>query len=107
MRDLLKSADEEGEIVTVPTVVITEWWRGGRTQRRQRDILDSVTVEHTPPRIYMLAGEALAAVPGSTAIDAIVMASAAQRGDLVYTSDIDDLERLRVHFSAVPRVMRM
>jgi hypothetical protein len=55
----------------------------------------------------MLAGEALAAVAGSTAIDAIVMASAAQRGDLVYTSDIDDLERLRVHFSAVPRVLRM
>jgi predicted nucleic acid-binding protein len=107
MRDLLKNADEEGEIVTVPSVVITEWWRGGRTQRRQRDILDSVTVEHTPPRIYMLAGEALAAVAGSTAVDAIVMASAAQRGDLVYTSDIDDLERLRVHFSAVPRVMRM
>jgi len=107
MRDLLKSADEEGELVTVPAVVVTEWWRGGRTQRRQRDILDSVTVEHTPPRIYMLAGEALAAVAGSTAVDAIVMASAAQRGDLVYTSDIDDLERLRVHFSAVPRVMRM
>lgn len=41
------------------------------------------------------AGEALAAVAGATLVDAIVMASAASRGDLVYTSDVEDLERLR------------
>ncbi len=35
---------------------------------------------------------------GATAIDAIVMASAAQRGDLVVTSDVHDLERLRSFF---------
>jgi hypothetical protein len=33
------------------------------------------------------AGEALAAVPGATVVDAIVMASAAARGGVVYTSD--------------------
>jgi hypothetical protein len=48
-----------------------------------------------------LAGEALASVHGATAIDAIVMASAATRGDVVFTSDVDDLERLRAFF---PRV---
>ena len=46
-------------------------------------------------------GEALAAVKNATAVDAVVMASAAQRGDIVYTSDVDDLERLRSHFPAV------
>jgi hypothetical protein len=34
-------------------------------------------------------------------VDAIVMASAASRGDVVYTSDVDDLERLRAYFPAV------
>jgi hypothetical protein len=29
------------------------------------------------------------------------MASAARRGDVVYTSDFDDLDRLRSHFPAV------
>ena len=48
-----------------------------------------------------LAGGALAAVKGAKPIDAIVMASAAQRGDLVYTSDVGDLEKLRSYFSEV------
>jgi|HubBroStandDraft_6_1064221.scaffolds.fasta_scaffold419058_2 hypothetical protein len=52
------------------------------------------------------AGEAVAKVPGATTIDAIVMASAASRGDVVYTSDFGDLERLRLeHFRSVPRVL--
>ena len=48
-----------------------------------------------------IAGEAIAAIPGATVVDAIVMASAASRGDVVYTSDFDDLARLREHFRAV------
>ncbi len=48
-----------------------------------------------------LAGEAMAEVRGATTVDAIVMASAAQRGDAVYTSDVDDLERLRAFFPSV------
>jgi hypothetical protein len=51
-----------------------------------------------------MGGEALAAVSRATVVDAIVMASAASRGDIVYTSDFDDLSRLRVHFRSV-RVM--
>jgi hypothetical protein len=38
---------------------------------------------------------AVGLVPGAGTIDAIVMASAASRGDTVYTSDLDDLARLR------------
>jgi hypothetical protein len=48
-----------------------------------------------------LAGEALAKVKNATAIDAFVMASAALRGDVVYTTDIEDLERLRAFFPGV------
>jgi len=42
-----------------------------------------------------LAGEALAAVPGAKTIDAFVMSRASLRGDIVFTSDFEDLERLR------------
>jgi predicted nuclease of predicted toxin-antitoxin system len=44
---------------------------------------------------------ALTGVRDAKTVDAIVMASAASRGDVVYTSDVDDLERLRAYFPAV------
>ena len=37
----------------------------------------------------------------ATTIDAIVMASAARRGDVVYTADVGDLTRLQAFFPAV------
>jgi len=40
-------------------------------------------------------------VPDATVIDALVMASATRRGDVVYTTDVADLERLRVRFPNV------
>ncbi|HEX5658354.1 MAG TPA: hypothetical protein VFX59_14225 [Polyangiales bacterium] len=57
-----------------------------------------VAVELLSKRVALLAGEAIRAVPGATAVDAIVMASAAQRGDVVYTSAP---EQLRSYFPGV------
>lgn len=88
-----------GESITVPAVIIAEWWRG-RTDARER-ILAAVEVEHTDIDLLKLAGEAQAAIVGATCIDAMVMASAARRGDVVYTSDFDDLDRLRGFFPNV------
>jgi hypothetical protein len=39
-------------------------------------------------------------------VDAIVMASAASRGDIVYSGDVEDLEALRGRFPNV-RVLRV
>jgi hypothetical protein len=39
------------------------------------------------------AAEAMAAVPGASVVDGIAMASAGERGGLVYTSDFDPLAR--------------
>ena len=86
-------------LVTAPAVAVAEWWRG-RSDARER-VLAGVRVESTDPELAKLAGEALAVVKGATTIDAIVMASAARRGDLVYTSDVPDLERLRAYFPNV------
>jgi hypothetical protein len=92
-------ARKHDRTITVPAPVVTEWWRG-RSDRRA-DILAGVDVEKLDGPLAKLAGEALAAVPGATSIDAIVMASAARRGDVVYTSDVDDLMRLQAFFRGV------
>ncbi len=90
---------ESTTCITVPWVVVAEFWRG-RTDRREA-ILRSVDIE--PPSIALAqsAGEALAAVASATLADAIVMASAASRGDVVYTSDFDDLAVLQRRFPTV------
>ena len=99
MARVYATAVGDGILITVPAVVIAEWWRG-RSDAREM-ILRGVRVEATSVDLARLAGEALAAVPGATAIDALVMASAARRGDIVYTSDLGDLEQLRSYFPAV------
>jgi hypothetical protein len=58
-------------------------------------------VEPLSESLAKVAGEALAAVKGATPIDAIVMASAAHRGDVVYTADVPDLAKLAGYFRAV------
>lgn len=93
MLALLAHAATRGLRLTVPTCVVGEWWRGQRGPAVR--ILDAVIVEPLSLSLAKLAGEALAHVRGATLIDAIVVASAAQRGDLVITGDIGDLSRVR------------
>jgi hypothetical protein len=65
------------------------------------NILNGLRVEPLSGALAQTAGEALAAIKSASAIDAVVMASAAMRGDVVYTSDIVGLGRLRRHFPSV------
>ncbi|HUF71651.1 MAG TPA: PIN domain-containing protein [Gammaproteobacteria bacterium] len=76
--------------VTIPSVVVAEWYRGQQDWRRVLAL--AKLVEPTTEALARVAGAALKATAGRNAIDAIVMASAAQRGDVVYTSDVPDLE---------------
>ena len=75
--------------ITIPSVVVAEWYREQRDSRRILAL--AKTVEPVSAVLAELAGKALRATGGSNAVDAIVMASAAQRGDVVYTSDVEDL----------------
>lgn len=92
-------AVRENVRVTVPSAALVEWWRG-RTDLAE-DILAAVDVERVDEGLAKTAGEALVAAPDATAVDAIVMASAARRGDVVYTPDCEDLARLQAHFPTV------
>src|SRR5947207_12634606 len=104
MKEIVELALARDQPITVPANAVGEWWRG-RTDLRDR-ILESVDVEPLTMALAKLAGEALAAVRGATLVDAVVMASAASRGDVVYSSDIEDLERLKARFPGV-RVLRV
>jgi len=91
-----KRATERGDIPTVPAIVVAETWRGGRS--RLREVLAACEVEHMDERLARIAGEALGSLRLDNAIDAVVMASAAQRGDVVLTSDAGDLMRFAGYF---------
>ncbi len=98
--DAFQAIIRRGTLPVVPAVVYAEWWRG-RSDVRE-DILAAVIVEEMPPLLCRAAGEALGAVRGSSLVDAVVMASAALRGGgVVYTGDLDDLQRLQRHFRTV------
>lgn len=103
MRVVMRLARLDSVRIVVPTVVLGEWWRG---RSRVRDaIVACVQIEPLGESLAKMAGEALAKVRGATFVDAVVMASAAQRGDIVYTSDQGDLDRLWSHFNGVRRLL--
>jgi predicted nucleic acid-binding protein len=95
MRKVYAAAQATGFVITVPTVVVTEWWRAGRLEKERLVILRSVRMEPLFEHVARVAGAALGLTRGAGAIDAIVMASAALRGDTVYTSDPRDLAALQ------------
>ena len=100
MLAFMTEALERGARITVPTCVVGEWWRSQRGPAGR--ILEAVVVEPLSLPLAKLAGETMALVRGASLVDALVVASAAQRGDLVLTSDLDDLSRIRDR--AFPRV---
>ncbi len=97
-RAILRTTQLDGLRIYVPSVCVSEWWRG-RTDRRDA-ILAAVVVVHTDDALVKAAGEAVALVSVGIA-DALVMATAARVAPVVFTSDIGDLTRLQRVFPAV------
>ena len=101
MRKVFDVAVTHDVRITVPAVVVAEWWRLGEKEKDRAKLLRAVTVEPVTDLMARLAGIALGLVPRAQTIDALVMASASQRpGEVIYTSDPKDLEALR---SGVPQ----
>ena len=86
---------------------MAEWWRG-RSDARER-IVRAVHVVPFPAHVAKAAGEALGMLGGrgaSLAIDVMVVAYAAvEGGQVVYTSDVDDLERIAETFFPSVKVL--
>jgi predicted nucleic acid-binding protein len=100
MLRVLRAAEQTSTPIVVPAVVLAEWWRK-RPPARMALLLEAVTIEPVDAHLARIAGEAMAAIPGATTIDALVMASAALRGGVVYTSDVHDLARIGRRFPEV------
>ena len=98
----LRVLHQAGVPITIPANAIAEWWRKGHGQA---SILALGTVEALSEDLAKTAGEALAKVRGATLVDATVMASAAARGDRVFTSDPSDMQKLQRHFRAVAAIV--
>jgi predicted nucleic acid-binding protein len=86
---LLRACRMSRASITIPATVVAEWWRGSH-----RALLESGSLEPLTVAVALRAGELLGESRGSNAVDATVVASAAQRGDLIVTGDTDDLRRL-------------
>jgi predicted nucleic acid-binding protein len=101
--NFLDLARRDGMAIHVPAPVFAEWWRGKSKQRE--DIRESFEVDYLSEAVIRLAGEVLGKVRGAfdgcIAIDALVITSAALRGDTVLTGDIHDFARLRAFFPGV------
>ncbi|WP_438008379.1 PIN domain-containing protein [Sorangium sp. So ce321] len=109
---IVATATADDKLIFVPQVVLAEWWRGWSKHRAE--ILRSVRLDPLTDAQAKAAGEALAALGEDTerkgsklTIDALVMASASSRGDIVYTSDPSDLERLLDIFKGVKRIEKV
>jgi predicted nucleic acid-binding protein len=92
VRALLREASSNDRLVTVPATVVAKAWRGGR-HRWLAELLNVAVVEPLTDELARRAGELLAGTGTSNTVDATVAVSAAQRGDIIVTSDPDDLQR--------------
>jgi len=105
VRDLVAAAAATERRLHLPAVVVAEWWRGDNLAHHRGAKM--FKVEPVTDPIARAAGLALKDVSkdrritASMTIDAIVMATAASLGAVVYTSDFDDLDRFTRSFGSV------
>jgi len=85
---------ERGDVPTVPSGVLGQAWRGGPQAQMSR-LLAGCRVEDLNEARARSAGAACGSAGSSDVVDASVVVGAAARGDLVVTSDVGDLSRLR------------
>ncbi|HET7131860.1 MAG TPA: PIN domain-containing protein [Gammaproteobacteria bacterium] len=82
-----------GERPVVPAAVLAQAWRGGPQAALSR-LLRGCRIEDFDEPRARAAGAVCARSGTRDVVDAAVVAGALARGDLVVTSDADDLERL-------------
>jgi hypothetical protein len=97
---VLGEAIARGVRPVVPAPVVTQAWRSPRQARLARALRDC-RIEPTDDALARAAGQLCARADRHDAVDAIVVASAARRGDAVVTSDAGDIGALATHVEGV------
>jgi hypothetical protein len=88
-----RRALERGHRPVIPAPVLAQAWRGGSRAQLSR-FRRGCRIEDMTEALALGAGALLAATGGSDIVDATVVSSAASRGDVILTSDPDDLRAL-------------
>ena len=101
VRAWLDKASKAGPPPIVPAVVLAEAWRGGQRSARVGRLLKQCRVKSITDELAREAGLLIGAVGGNATIDAIVVVVAAQRGDIIITSDPRDLTALVTRYPTV------
>lgn len=96
----LRRAVARNQRPVLPAPVITQVWRSPRQANLARAV-KACLVEEVDVELARKAGELCAKAKTSDAVDAIVVASAARRRDIVLTTDVGDIVRLADHASGV------
>ena len=93
---LVRRAKERKGRLAVPAGVLAQVWRDGRKQARLACLLGSSLVDVAPldDAGARRAGQLCGATGTSDVVDASVVLIAQQRGDVVVTSDPEDIRRL-------------
>ena len=95
-----------GERPVVPAGVLGQAWRGGPQAQLSR-LLRGCRVEDLDEHRARAAGVACARSASRDVVDASVVAGALARGDLVVTSDPDDLQAIAVAIGGSLRIERI
>lgn len=102
VEEIVRTAKTAGTVLSVPTVVMAEWWRDD--SGKQTALLREFGIEHVEltEELAKRAGKALGAArkkPAAglepSAVDAIVIVTAAYKRAVVLTGDIDDFQYLK------------
>ena len=94
IRRILKAAFRRGVTTTIPAVVLAEVWHGDRKDAPVARLLTWCRIEPLDEKRARAAGALRRSTAGAGAIDACVAVGARERGDVVATSDPDDMRRL-------------
>jgi len=90
---VLKLAALDGSDVLVPSAALAQVWRGGAAQAQLSRALDHCVIASFDA-VARPVGELCGRAGTSDICDAQVALVAARRGDVLYTSDLDDMRRL-------------
>jgi len=103
---LHRRALERGLRPTVPAGVLAQVWRGGPQAELSR-LLKGCRVEDLDEMRSRAAGQACGRSGTSDVIDATVVVGSIARGDLVITTDTDDIKRVASALGAPLEILRI
>ena len=93
-RRILTAAFRQGVTTTIPAVVLAEVWRGDAKDVPVARLLKWCRIEPLDESRSRAAGALRRSTAGAGAIDACIAVGVRDRGDVLVTSDPDDMRRL-------------